>query len=192
MLGVYSVQQHKVIATWNSTRDLWETGQDTIFGPSAVFSETWPTSGMTRNGTAYELPTSEHHTADSESSSLLPTPVAGQGASLRTSEGFNDLGRTIYKLLPTPLTQDNASGPSMMYRNTLELRALDQVSPAHHAALAALPPEQRGELMNQLSEDGSALLADLRQSQPSQPDATGSHNSAQSTLNGSWDSNKAV
>src|SRR5690625_7149125 len=76
MLGVYSVQQHKVIATWNSDRDLWETSQTSLFEPLAVYSETWPTSRMTRNGTAYELPTSEHHTTGSGSSSLLPTPVA--------------------------------------------------------------------------------------------------------------------
>src|SRR5699024_10177382 len=202
--------------------DLWETNQTSLFEPLAVYSETWPTSGMTRNGTAYELPTSEHHTDGTGSSSLLPTPAASQGTSLRTSEGFNDLGRTIYKLLPTPtvgnhnesgncrdfggdlthaltcdckllptpLTQDKASGPSMLYRNTLELRALDQVSPAQHAVLDRIVPELRGELMSQLSEDGRPLLADQHQSLQNQPGATGNHNSAQSSLNGSWDSTK--
>src|SRR5699024_4377963 len=177
---------------------------------------------MTRNGTAYGLPTSEHHTTDSESSSLLPTPAASQGTSLRTSEGFNDLGRTICKLLPTPtvgnhnesgncrdfggdlthaltcdckllptpLTQDKASGPSMLYRNTLELRALDQVSPAQHAVLDRIVAELRGELMSKLTEDVRPVLADQHQSLHNLPGVTENHISAQSTLNGLWDSTK--
>ncbi len=50
-----------------------------------VFSETFPTSGMTANGVAYELPTWEPRTDDSASSSsqpdeaLLLTPVAAEG-----------------------------------------------------------------------------------------------------------------
>jgi hypothetical protein len=43
-----------------------------------VFSETWPTSGMTLRGRAYELPTWEQRTDGSASSSsrgLLPTPT---------------------------------------------------------------------------------------------------------------------
>src|SRR5690625_4358671 len=67
---------------------------------------------MTRNGTAYELLTSERHTADTESSSLLPTHAASQGAALRSSPSeYADLGRTIYKLLPTPTVGNhNESG----------------------------------------------------------------------------------
>src|SRR5699024_2085444 len=194
MLGVYSVQQHKVIATWNSDRDLWETNQTSLFEPLAVYSETWPTSGMTHNGTAYELPTSEHHTTDPETSSLLPTPTVGNHNESGNCRDFGgDLTHALTcncKLLPTPLTQDKASGPSILYRNTLELRALDQVSPAQHAVLDRIVPELRGELMSQLSEDGRPLLADQHQSLQNQPGATGNHNSAQSSLNGSWDSTK--
>ena len=63
------------IASWNSQRDVWETDQgDLISGHLAVFSETWPTSGMTRNGTAYALPTSEPATGES-ACSYLPTPT---------------------------------------------------------------------------------------------------------------------
>ena len=66
------------IATWNPGRDLWETGTQDLFGHSDVYSETWPTSGMTRNGVAYELPTLVPPTADSGSSSLLRTPCAAE------------------------------------------------------------------------------------------------------------------
>jgi hypothetical protein len=47
---------------------------------SEPFSATWPTSGMTRDGVAYELPTPVLPTVDSVSSSL-PTPRASRGAS---------------------------------------------------------------------------------------------------------------
>ena len=72
------------IASWNSRRDVWETDQgDLISGHLAVFSETWPTSGMTRNGTAYVFPTSAAATPDS-ACSYLPTPTSsdtnGSGA----------------------------------------------------------------------------------------------------------------
>ena len=64
------------IATWNPARDVWETDLGSLLCEhSVVFSETFPTSGMTVAGTAYELPTSAHHTAD-PASSLLPTPEA--------------------------------------------------------------------------------------------------------------------
>lgn len=58
------------IATWNPARSVWETDQAAICGHLEPFSQTWPTSGMTRNGVAYALPTWAPHTADSGSSSL--------------------------------------------------------------------------------------------------------------------------
>ena len=67
------------IASWNSQRDVWETDQgDLISGHLAVFSETWPTSGSMRNGTAYESPTSADATDDGACSSWrgLPTPTS--------------------------------------------------------------------------------------------------------------------
>lgn len=73
------------LAIWNPETDRWELEQETIFGHSDAYSETWPTSGMTANGVAYELPTWEHHTADIGSSSsqhdetLLQTPLASEG-----------------------------------------------------------------------------------------------------------------
>ena len=105
------MQQRKVIATWNSNRDLWETNQTSLFEPLAVYSETWPTCGSMRNGVAYELPTSEHHTAGTGSSSLLPTPTVGNH---NESGNCRDFGGDIThaltcncKLLPTPNTMDS-------------------------------------------------------------------------------------
>lgn len=91
----------KPIASWNTARDAWEVPEtEGLFCEHLdVFSETWPSSGMTRGGMAYALPTWEHRTDGSASSSsqLLPTPTVQDGA--------------------------NTGGPSQFGRNTLPLNA---------------------------------------------------------------------
>lgn len=128
----------KPIATWNPARDAWETDQGSFCGHWAAFSGTWPTSGTTRSGTAYALPTSALLTADSGSSSLLPTPEAKLSDSGpdyaragRDGSGGDDLTTTVFRALlpaatlPTPRVaasrtgysaatrQDSMSGPSL-------------------------------------------------------------------------------
>lgn len=98
-----------------------------------VYSETWPTSGMTVSGVAYEQPTWEPHTADSESLSsphdetLFLTPVASEGTKpsnvmgvarrLTTGQvfltnqivslcGLDPTEQASSKLLPTPCAGD--------------------------------------------------------------------------------------
>ena len=71
----------RLVARWNPNRDLWESDQMSLFSElSDVFSETWPISGMTRGGVAYELPMSVPRTVVSGFSSsrgrLMPTPEA--------------------------------------------------------------------------------------------------------------------
>lgn len=76
----------------------WRTLQATLVSDLDTFSETWPSSGMTRNGYAYELPMPEHHTADA-GYSLLPTVKASNNEN-QQSEGYGpNLGMV---LLPTP------------------------------------------------------------------------------------------
>ena len=104
------------LAQWNPTRDCWETTQQAslLCEHWDVYSETWPTSGMTRSGVAYALPTWEPPTGDSESSSLLPTPVATEGTkgTLQSSDEREAQGRQVYlsnaigSLLPTPTSRD--------------------------------------------------------------------------------------
>ena len=69
------------IASWNPARDVWETpDSEGLFCEHwDVFSETFPSSGTTRGGTAYALPTWEQRTDGSASSSsltLLGTPTS--------------------------------------------------------------------------------------------------------------------
>jgi hypothetical protein len=68
--------------TWNPKRQLWETDQVDLFSEQQEpFSETWPTSGMTRSGRLLPLPASGHPIGGNEYSSLhgLPTPRATDG-----------------------------------------------------------------------------------------------------------------
>ena len=111
------------LATWNSEKDFWENGVD-IFGHSDVYSETWPTSGMTANGVAYELPTWAPPTDDSASSSLLPTVTTsestGPGSGPKKTGGDNL--RTVVSLLPTPRAQESHENPETFIRRTQGLQ----------------------------------------------------------------------
>lgn len=104
------------IATWNPARDAWETEQPSLIcGHSRVYSATWPTSGMTRGGQAYELPMSAPLTVDSASSSSrgLPTPTATQyGSNQSPSPGaaVRPSLHGITKSLPTPSVANGTGG----------------------------------------------------------------------------------
>ena len=91
---------HQPIARWNPDRDVWEAGQGDLFsGLPDVFSETWPSSGMTRNGRLFAPATSAPRTRG-PASSCLPTPRASLGASQTETA----------RLLPTP-TALEGKGP---------------------------------------------------------------------------------
>lgn len=72
------------LAVWNPTRGIWEKPHLDLFGQQEQFWETWPTSGMTRNGSVFRLPSSAHPTPDTASSSsptaLFRTPLASDAA----------------------------------------------------------------------------------------------------------------
>lgn len=77
-------------------------------------SPTWPRSGMTRSGSAFELPTSARPTAASGCSSLLKTPTAqlavnggSQHPDKRRAGGHGPtLADEVEHLLPTPAVND--------------------------------------------------------------------------------------
>lgn len=121
--------EHHQLATWNPARDLWEDPRPTIFGPSDVYSETWPTSGgMTSDGVAYQLPEWEPPTSGSECSSSPPvrtfrTPAAAEaeggprnpdrpGATMRLSDQVREEHQAgNLRLMPTPEAKLATSGP---------------------------------------------------------------------------------
>ncbi len=92
----------------------WRTSQGSLLEASARFSATWPTSGMTRNGTAYLRPTSARRTsvAASSSSPTWPTPTVSRSRNRtsrrRTGRRHHD-GITLLdavRLWPTPAARD--------------------------------------------------------------------------------------
>lgn len=108
----------KPVANWNSARDVWETpGTEGLFCEHLdVYSETFPTSGMTLNGVAYELPTWEPRTDGSESLSLPPTVTTSE--STGAGNGPNKTGgnnlRTAVAPLPSPrASEGEKGGPNM-------------------------------------------------------------------------------
>ena len=97
-------------ATWNPTRGVWETSQPDLYGHLAPYSETWPTSGTTHDGSAFPLPTSALRTPGSASSSspgaLFRTPLASDSIRgnepierVRARRGTITLGHQIAELV---------------------------------------------------------------------------------------------
>lgn len=102
----------------------WRTFEDMYGEGSTVSSQTWPAWGMTRAGELFALPTPALPTAESGSSSLLPTPVVNDMGAGKTPEAWDDLiagwkakhgngnghGKSLsieaLRLLPTPQAHD--------------------------------------------------------------------------------------
>jgi hypothetical protein len=113
---------------------------------SEPFSATWPTSGMTRDGVAYELPTLVLHTVDSASSSspdLLKTPTAqiavnggSQHPDKRKHGGHGPtLADEVEHLLPTPQVADVTGG----HKTRSGKRSNELLLPGVAEALTLLP-----------------------------------------------------
>ena len=74
----YGLNSPELLAKYDQDSQSWRTSQlsflETEGDGLAEFSETWPRSGMTVSGTAYQLPTLAHLTAET-GYGLLPTPT---------------------------------------------------------------------------------------------------------------------
>lgn len=110
---------------------------------SAPFLATWPTSGMTRTGSASELPMWERPTPASGSSSspgpdLLMTPKAEDGdhpgiVTIKPGQQVH-LSAQVGNLLPTPKTTDAVhSSPADADRHDPGLRAMHALLPTPDA-----------------------------------------------------------
>lgn len=127
------------IAQWNPTTQLWETQQADLFSEQQEpYSDTWPTSGMTRNGQLLPLPMSGHPIGENESSSLLPTPRSVQALDCNNkiyrrynSDGeIDDRGNLecaiaeiphVSQMLPTPRATDGTKGGPNQRRSSADL-----------------------------------------------------------------------
>jgi hypothetical protein len=128
-------------ATYDPATSSWRTSRVSLGGEWETYSETWPASGMTRNGTAFQRPTSVPPIYASESG-LWPTPRTADGmihgtieAARRRTEVPGRRWRANLEeavaMWPTPSARDWRSGkasPVTMARNS---RPLNEVVTAH-------------------------------------------------------------
>src|SRR6266550_2392965 len=84
-------------ANYDRATSSWRTSQLCLDGELSVFSETWPKSGMTRSGKAYELPTLELPIEENESGSW-PTPTANEDMAERMKRAENLDGHNRHSL----------------------------------------------------------------------------------------------
>ncbi len=86
------VNTHALLAKFDLSSQLWKTSQLCLEGGLETFSGTWPRSGMTRSGIAYQLPPLVPLTSGT-AYGLLPTPTVNgnhnrKGASKTSGDGF--------------------------------------------------------------------------------------------------------
>ena len=81
----YGRKSFDLLASYDPSSSLWRTSQTSLAVPAnnlgaglAEFSETWPRSGLMRNGTAYRLPLSALHMAEI-GCGFWPTPNKSNG-----------------------------------------------------------------------------------------------------------------
>lgn len=141
-------------AKWSTSRDCWESLTDPIdllSGRLAVWSATFPTSGMTAGGQVYALPTSEPRTAVTEYS-FLPTPrsmdyaakLSAPAARRHALTGRGSLPEVIgLALLPTPRTTD-VRGAGQHGEGGLDLRTAVKLLPTPGVADVMGGHERRG------------------------------------------------
>src|SRR5262245_57432399 len=82
----YGPSSPDLLASYDLATSSWRTSQRCLLEGLAEYSETWPRSGMMRNGTAYRLPPLVPLTAETASgSSAIPTPVRSDAGKDRGS-----------------------------------------------------------------------------------------------------------
>jgi hypothetical protein len=114
----YGLKSAVSLASYDPATSSWRTSQRCLVEGWTVFSETWPRSGLMRNGTAYQLPPLVPLT-DETASGLWPTPTLPNGG--RTLHHVDewrgitpyhkgkkvqvDLAQAV-KMWPTPVARD--------------------------------------------------------------------------------------
>src|SRR5579863_3774006 len=79
----YGLSSPVAFANFDQDSSLWKTVQHSLLGDFQPYSETWPVSGMMRNGTAYRQRPSGPHIFELERG-FLPTPLASETGYRRT------------------------------------------------------------------------------------------------------------
>jgi hypothetical protein len=112
------------LASYDRSSCSWRTSQRSLVEGWTLFSETWPRSGTTVGGIAYQLPPLAHLT-DATGFGLLPTPKSqdSRGGSGKNVQGGPSLTDVLRKgFLPTPAARDwkgSVSGPKLSERASM-------------------------------------------------------------------------
>ena len=129
----YGPSTPELLASYDPATSSWKTSQLCLGGDLAEFSETWPRSGLMRNGIAYRLPPLVPLTAATESGSW-PTPdamVANDGEDLdnwmarrarvkaqkKNGNGFGMPLAIAARMWPTPTSRDWKDGSAQACTN---------------------------------------------------------------------------
>ena len=97
-----------LLAKYDRATSSWKIPMTLLFEGLDGFSETWPRSGMTQNGTAYLLPPLVPIIGEIVSGSL-PTPTS-QGISRLNSSGGSNARKKWARMLPTITAHDYRGG----------------------------------------------------------------------------------
>jgi hypothetical protein len=144
--AAYGLNTGDLLASFDRDTSSWRTSQHSLEGGLDEFSETWPRSGTTRSGIAYQLPPLVRLT-DETDFGLWPTPMVPNGG--RSVAHVNDWrGRTAYhngkkvqvdlrqavKLWPTPTvmyTRENWPADKLAAKRA-EVKAATEAKGDHH------------------------------------------------------------
>ena len=94
----YGASSPELLAKYDPATSSWRTCQLCLDGEWDVFSATWPRSGMTRNGTAFQLPSLVPLT-DAIDSGLWPTPTvqAARTCGMDEESSTRELERSVVR-----------------------------------------------------------------------------------------------
>jgi len=97
----YGASIPALLASFDPATRSWRTSQRCLVEGWTLFSETWPRSGLMRNGIAYRLPPLVPLTGGTESG-LLPTPEASNTKAIALRSGGREPRDFLKPLWPTP------------------------------------------------------------------------------------------
>ena len=108
MIGTSSQIHSESLAKYSPEESMWRTSLDSQLSlkmdgqpTQEPWSENWPRSGMTVDGTLYPRKTLAHRISEN-GGGLLPTPVADGDRRTNYKQGGTSLGYAARNLLPTP------------------------------------------------------------------------------------------
>jgi len=144
----YGAKSPVWLASYDRNTSLWKTSQHSLVEGLDEFSETWPRSGTTRNGIAYQLPPLALRTYGtgfgSSPTHSIPTPTAQdhiERQSTSTSVLNYETNKSVSldrfaKMWPTPRVQSSrGSGPSRV-GNRMDLQTAVQYWPTPRSCSA--------------------------------------------------------